>query len=426
MPNRTLLERRHALLGAEAPLFYDRPLHLVRGEGAWVYDSEGRRYLDAYNNVPHVGHCHPHVVEALLRQAGTLNVSTRYLDEQLLDYGERLTATFAAPLSRVHLCCSGTEANELALRIARTCTGNQGIIVTDYCYHGNSTLIASISTGYPGPEGINPAARTITVPDPYREGDGIDGVARAEQDVGAAIASLAEAGLKPAALIVDTVFATEALPRMPSGYMERAVALVREAGGLYVADEVQPGFGRTGVGMWGHQLYDVAPDMVTLGKPMGNGHPLAGVVTTPALLDAFCAQAMYFNTFGGNPVSSAVGLAVLDVIEREGLVAHAKAVGAHLLAGLGALGQKHPALGDARGHGLFIAVELVEDRASKAPAPALAKAAANGMREHGVLVGRTGRQDHALKIRPPMPFDNANADELLAVLDEVLTRLGAG
>ena len=418
MSDETLLERRHRLLGAGAPLFYDRPLHLVRGEGVRVWDSEGRVYLDAYNNVPHVGHCHPHVVEALTAQAQRLNLSTRYLDERILDYGEALTATFAEALSRVALCCSGTEASELALRMARACTGNEGVIVTDHCYHGNSAVVAALSTAYEVPEGRDPRVRTIRVPD----GADVD-PAEAAADVESAIASLAEAGMKPAAIFFDTIFASEGMPAVPPGYVERAVALTREAGGLYIADEVQPGLGRTGAAMWGHQLYDAVPDLVTLGKPLGNGHPLAGVVARPDLIDDFAEQAMYFNTFGGNPVSCAVGHAVLEAIEQERLMENARTVGDRLQEGLLALGNKHAMIGPPRGRGLFVGVPFFEGGDGDTPAPAATKAAVNGMRERGVLISRTGRHDHVLKIRPPMPFSAADADQLLAALDETLDSL---
>ena len=418
MSDDTLLERRHRLLGAGAPLFYDRPLHLVRGEGTRVWDSDGQVYLDAYNNVPHVGHCHPHVVDALEAQARRLNLSTRYLDERILDYAEALTATFADDLSRVALCCSGTEASELALRIARACTGNEGVIVTDFCYHGNSAVVASLCTAFDAPEGRDPRVRTIHVPD----GPEAD-AAEAAADVEAAIASMAEAGVRPAAIFFDTIFATEGMPAVPAGYVERAVALTREAGGLYIADEVQPGLGRTGAAMWGHQLYDAVPDLVTLGKPMGNGHPLAGVVARPALIDQFTAKAMYFNTFGGNPVSCAVGHAVLEVIEEEGLMENARAVGERLHEGLSALGNKHAMIGAPRGRGFFTGVPFFAIEDGETPAPALTKAAVNGMRERGVLISRTGRHDHVLKIRPPMPFSAADADQLLAALDETLDSL---
>ena len=418
MSDETLLERRHRLLGAGAPLFYDRPLHLVKGEGVRVWDSDGRVYLDAYNNVPHVGHCHPHVVAALAGQAARLNLSTRYLDERILGYAEALTATFDASLSRVALCCSGTEASELALRMARACTGNEGVIVTDFCYHGNSATVASLSTAYDVPEGRDQRVRTFSVP----EGAGVD-AAEAVGDVEAAIASLADAGMRPAAIFFDTIFATEGMPAVPQGFVERAVALTRAAGGLYIADEVQPGLGRTGAAMWGHRLYDAVPDLVTLGKPLGNGHPLAGVVARADLIDTFAARAMYFNTFGGNPVSCAVGHAVLEVVAQERMMDNARRVGAYLHERLAALGQRHATIGAPCGRGFFTGVPFFADGDTATPAPAAARAAVNGMRERGVLISRTGRHDHVLKIRPPMPFSAADADQLVAALDETLEAL---
>ena len=425
MRDKALLERRVRLLGEASPLFYSRPVQLVRGEGVWLFDADGKRYLDAYNNVAHVGHCHPHVVEALTKQAKTLNTHTRYLNEAILDYGEALTAKFEDELTMLHLCCTGTEANELALRIARTCSGATGVIVTDFCYHGNSKTIAELSTAIPSPEGIGSNVRTITAPDPYRQSAEIDDDMAAEQFAGqmqAAIDSLAESGMKPAAFLVDTVFATEGMPRVPAKSMQKAVALLRAAGGYYIADEVQPGFGRTG-NMWGYQLYGTVPDLVTMGKPMGNGHPLAGVVSKAALSTEFGSQAMYFNTFGGNPVASAVGLAVLQVIEQEGLVENARKVGNHLQDGLSKLAEKHDIIGDVTGHGLFTGAEFVTDRAAKTPAADQTGAVVNAMRECGVLISRTGRADNVLKIRPPMPFSTENADFLLQNLDDCLANL---
>jgi 4-aminobutyrate aminotransferase-like enzyme len=425
MRDKALLERRVRLLGEASPLFYSRPVQLVRGEGVWLFDADGKRYLDAYNNVAHVGHCHPHVVEALTKQAKTLNTHTRYLNEAILDYGEALTAKFEDELTMLHLCCTGTEANELALRIARTCSGATGVIVTDFCYHGNSKTIAELSTAIPSPEGIGSNVRTITAPDPYRQSAEIDDDMAAEQFAGqmqAAIDSLAESGMKPAAFLVDTVFATEGMPRVPAKSMQKAVALLRAAGGYYIADEVQPGFGRTG-NMWGYQLYGTVPDLVTMGKPMGNGHPLAGVVSKAALSTEFGSQAMYFNTFGGNPVASAVGLAVLQVIEQEGLVENARKVGNHLQDGLSKLAEKHDIIGDVTGHGLFTGAEFVTDRVAKTPAADQTGAVVNAMRERGVLISRTGRADNVLKIRPPMPFSTENADFLLQNLDDCLANL---
>ena len=425
MQDKALLERRARLLGEASPLFYSRPVQLVRGEGVWLFDADGKRYLDAYNNVAHVGHCHPHVVEALTKQAKTLNTHTRYLNEAILDYGEALTAKFEDELTMLHLCCTGTEANELALRIARTCSGATGVIVTDFCYHGNSKTIAELSTAIPSPEGIGSNVRTITAPDPYRQSAEIDDDMAAGQFAGqmqAAIDSLAESGMKPAAFMVDTVFATEGMPRVPAKSMQKAVALLRAAGGFFIADEVQPGFGRTG-NMWGYQLYGTVPDLVTMGKPMGNGHPLAGVVSKAALSTEFGSQAMYFNTFGGNPVASAVGLAVLQVIEQEGLVENARKVGNHLQNGLSKLAEKHDIIGDVTGHGLFTGAEFVTDRVAKTPAADQTGAVVNAMRERGVLISRTGRADNVLKIRPPMPFSTENADFLLQNLDDCLANL---
>ena len=425
MQDKALLERRARLLGEASPLFYSRPVQLVRGEGVWLFDADGKRYLDAYNNVAHVGHCHPHVVEALTKQAKTLNTHTRYLNEAILDYGEALTAKFEDELTMLHLCCTGTEANELALRIARTCSGATGVIVTDFCYHGNSKTIAELSTAIPSPEGIGSNVRTNTAPDPYRQSAEIDDDMAAGQFAGqmqAAIDSLAESGMKPAAFLVDTVFATESMPRVPAKSMQKAVALLRAAGGYYIAEEVQPGFGRTG-NMWGYQLYGTVPDLVTMGKPMGNGHPLAGVVSKAALSTEFGSQAMYFNTFGGNPVASAVGLAVLQVIEQEGLVENARKVGNHLQDGLSKLAEKHDIIGDVTGHGLFTGAEFVTDRVAKTPAADQTGAVVNAMRERGVLISRTGRADNVLKIRPPMPFSTENADFLLQNLDDCLANL---
>jgi 4-aminobutyrate aminotransferase-like enzyme len=365
-------------------------------------------------------------VEALCCQARTLNLSTRYLDETILRYAERLTATFDIGLSMAVFCCSGTEANELALRIAKACTGGQGIIVTDFCYHGNSSTIAGLSTAYPGPEGSSANVRSFSPPDLYRLRTGVNAENAADayaQDVQAALDSFAAEGIRPAAIIVDTLFSVEGLPQLPAGFLEKAVAQVRAAGGIFVADEVQPGFGRTGEAMWGYQLYDLVPDLVTLGKPMGNGHPLAGVVGRPELIGAFGGKANYFNTFGGNPVSCAVGLAVLDVIADEGLVENAQQVGKYMKESLAQLATRHDVIGDVKGCGLFLGVELVKDRTSKAPAPEVTRAVLNGMRERGVLVAATGRRDVVLKIRPPMPFSFEHADLLLATLDETLRAL---
>jgi 4-aminobutyrate aminotransferase-like enzyme len=426
MTTESLLERRQRVLGKHSPLFYDRPLQFVRGEGVWLYDKDGKRYLDAYNNVPHVGHCHPRVVEALSRQAATLNTHTRYLDETVVNYAERLLATFDDSLSNVFFCCTGTEANELALRIARECTGGQGIISTAFAYHGNSAAVSQISSVFTPPEKRGPFVRTIPVLDPYRERRGRDDETLATdyaRDVSNAIEDFQRNGVKFAALLICTAFSSEGLPTVPTGYLSKVVDIVHNAGGLFISDEVQAGFGRFGSHMWGHQVLGGLPDIVTMGKPMGNGHPLAGVVTRADLVEQFTSQNMYFNTFGGNPVSAAVGLAVLDVLRDERLLENARDVGDYVIAGLRKLQQKHPLIGDVRGRGMFFAVEMVKGRATQEPAGAETKRIVNTMRDRGVLISRIGIHDNILKIRPPMPFNRQNADLLLHTLDDVMTGL---
>lgn len=418
-----LIERRNRLLGVNAPLFYDKPVHIVRGEGVWLYDADDRPYLDVYNNVPHVGHCHPHVVDALCRQAAKLNVHTRYLDETILDYAERLTATFDESLSMAVFTCTGSESNEVALQMARNWTGGEGVICTNFAYHGNTTAVWELGTVFSGGVTTSPRVRAVAPPDSYRGIDGLEGEALADAyagEVKKAIDSLAAAGVKLACMLVCPLYSAEGLPVVPPGYLAKAVAHVREAGGLFVSDEVQAGFGRSGRHMWGHQLHGVVPDIVTMGKPMGNGHPLAGVVTRAEIMNAFRERVMYFNTFGGNPVSCAVGMAVLDVMEREQLQENARTVGAYVIDGLKKLQEKYDLIGDVRGSGLFFGVELVLDRNSKEPAAAETKRIVNGMRERGVLISRIGAHDNVLKMRPPMPFSRENADQLLTTLDETL------
>ena len=426
MSELTLLQRRHRVLGSQSPLFYDNPLHLVRGEGVWLFDVDGRRYLDVYNNVPCVGHCNPHVVESISRQAAQLNIHTRYLDEQIVRYAERLTATFDAPLDTVMFTCTGSEANELALRLARFASGGTGIIVSNYNYHGNSASLAQVTTALPSPEPFGAHARAVPIPCLYQAPAGTTPeqlLAQYTANIVEAIASLKAEGIRPAALLIDTLFANEGLPRVPAGFVEKAATLIREAGGLFIADEVQSGFARTGEHLWGHQAHAVVPDIVTLGKPMGNGYPLAGLVTQGSLVEAFGRSAMYFNTFGGSPVAAAAGMAVLDVIEREQLLTNARNVGAYVQQRLDGLAEKHDLIGDVRGKGLFFAVELVRDRTTKAPAGIEARRVVNDMRERGVLISKIGADDNILKMRPPLVFSLANADLFIDTLDAALSAL---
>lgn len=426
MNSNELLERRYRVLGKASPLFYDQPLHFVRAEGVWLYDAEGRRFLDAYNNVPHVGHCHPRVVEAIASQARTLNIHTRYLHENIVEYAERLTATFDDPLSMVLFACTGSEANDVAMQMARLCTGNRGFIATDFAYHGNTTAVWTVSSYFTGEQDRGPEVRTVPAPDPYRlphglgKGDPGEAYARTVKD---AVDALQATGAGVAGIIFDTIYSSEGLPHVPPDYVRKAIGHVRAAGGLYIADEVQPGFGRMGDHMWGYQHYGVVPDIVTLGKPMGNGHPVSAVVARGDLVQDFGRSRMYFNTFGGNPVSCAAGAAVLDVLEEEGLVAHARAVGEYVQQGLAELATRHTLIGDLRGRGLFFGAELVRDRDTREPATAEARKLVNAMRNRGVLISKIGKHDNILKMRPPMPFAKEHADLLLSVLDDCLGEL---
>lgn len=424
--NADLIARRERLLGRNMSLFYDEPVNLVRGEGVWLYDAEGRRYLDCYNNVPHVGHCHPRVTEAITRQSSTLNTHTRYLHEGILDYVERLTATFDNSLDTAILTCTGSEANDVALRMAQAVTGRTGVIATDHTYHGNTTAVSQLSTRMPPVGGFGGHVRHVPAPDSYRPLGGEPGAAFAAAftaKVEQAIASLQQSPHGFSALIIDPFFANEGFPEFPAGFLKGAVAAVRKAGGLVIADEVQPGFGRTGDHMWGHQKAGIVPDIVTLGKPMGNGHPIGGVVAGTETLNAFRKAFRYFNTFGGNPVSCAAAMAVLDVIADENLIENAAQVGAYAKAGLARLADKHGMIGDIRGSGLFFGAELVTDRAEKTPASTIATKVINDMCERGVLMGKLGIHQCTTKIRPPMPFTRENADFMLSTLDDVLSGL---
>ncbi len=415
-----LLARRARLLGPAYRLFYEEPLHLVRGEGVWLYGADGRRYLDAYNNVASVGHAHPQVVQAIAQQAAVLNTHTRYLHEGVLDYAERLLATLPPELGHAMFTCTGSEANDLALRIAEAHTGGTGLIITRHAYHGVTAPTAEASPSL-GPQGPR-SARVRYVPAPLGGGTAPAEVGRQFADgVRAAIADLQAGGLKPAALLVDTVFSSDGVFTDPPGFLAEAVAAIHQAGGLFIADEVQPGFGRTGDAFWGFARHglsgDLAPDIVTLGKPMGNGHPVAGLAVRPEVLAAFGRNCRYFNTFGGNPVAMAAAGAVLDVIQQQGLQANALRVGEHLRQRLRALAQRRPQIGEVRGAGLFIGVDLQH---GAAPAPELTTRVVNGLRQQGVLLSATGPQASTLKIRPPLVFEAAHADLLVDALDAVL------
>jgi len=417
----TQIQRRARLMGPNVPTFYRDPVHILRGQGVWLWDAEGRKYLDAYNNVPHVGHCHPKVVQAICAQAGTLNTHTRYLHDSVLDYIERLTAKLDHGLSQAILVCTGSEANDIALRMAQAVTGKRGIIATDNTYHGNTTAVAQLSTRRPPIGGYPPHVRLVPAPDSLRPlGGSAEGQAQAFADnIARAIAELEEAGHGFSGMMLCPFFANEGFPALPPDFFAPAEAVIRAAGGLILADEVQPGFGRLGSHFWGYEALGMRPDVVTLGKPMANGHPVAAVVARPDVMSDFRQAFGYFNTFGGNPVSAAAALATLEVMEEEGLQENARVVGAYALDRLRAL--RHPLLAEVRGKGLFFGIEFVTD-AAMTPATGFVEDLVERMRAEGILMNRIGRHGNTLKMRPPMPFSRENADLLVDTLERVLAR----
>lgn len=417
-----LAERRRRALGPSYRLFYDTPAHLVRGEGVWLWDVEGRKYLDCYNNVASVGHCHPDVVAALSRQAATLNTHTRYIHENVIELAEKIASRMPGDLSVCIFVCTGTEANDLAARIARTVTGKLGMIVSEFSYHGNSTLVHTLSAA---DSEDRPDWLSLFEP-PCRYRVAVEGNDLLKGYVGSvwkAISGLRDKGHEPAAIMMDSIFDSPGTIEAPEGYFKNVYRAVRDAGGLVIADEVQAGYCRTGDHWWGFQHDDAVPDIVTLGKPMGAGHPLAAVVTTPDIAARFAEECDYFNTFGGNPVSAAVGKAVIDVIEKERLLENVSQVGAYTKARLKELQSKYTLIGDVRGRGLFLSIDLVKDRAARTPDEESAVRIANLMKDEGVLISTHGRYGNVLKIRPPMVFSQVNADQLVAALDVSFGRL---
>lgn len=410
MNKQTTLENRRRLLGRNLSVAYRNPVKIVRGELQYLYDDEGRRYLDAYNNVAHVGHCHPRVVAAGIEQMRLLNTNTRYLHDLIIHYAERLTATLPDPLSVCYFVNSGSEANELAIRLARAHTSARDMIVLEQAYHGNTTTLIDLSPyKHDGPGGSGPPAWVHKAPLPEQAD---------ARDVAEAISGLA-GGL--CGFIAESMPSVAGQIVLPTDYLRKAYAAVRQAGGVCIADEVQTGYGRIGSHFWAFEYYGVVPDIVVLGKPIGNGHPIGAVITTPEIADSFNNGMEFFSTFGGNTVSCAIGLEVLSVVEEEKLQAHALTVGDQLRAGLRKLQQSYDLICDVRGSGLFIGVELSQDGK---PATTAAYEIVNRMREEGILLGTEGPDHNVLKIRPPMPFSVTDADFLLAVLGRAIEQEG--
>lgn len=414
-----LMERRTRALGpALTRPSYEEPLHIVRGDGVWLIEADGRRYLDAYNNVPVVGHGHPRVVEAIVRQARRLNTNMRYLHETALEVAERLTASTGGALDVVTFVNSGSEANDLAWRMARAATGGDGGIATDFAYHGITEAITALT---PEEWGTQPRPDHVRT---WRPPDALRGFATSVEEFDTAVQELTASGHRPAAAILDGVLTSDGIIALEPSLAQELVRRAHDAGALWIADEVQGGHGRTGAAMWSYQRLGIEPDIVTLGKPMGNGHPVAAVITRRDIAERFSKTVDFFSTFGGNPVAMAAALAVLDVIDDERIVEHAAEIGEYLANRLREVAAHTPMIGEVRGVGLAIGVEVVRP-ATMEPDPATTKQIVEGMRRNGVLIGTTGRHGNTLKIRPPLVFQRQHADQLVATLDAVLERIGA-
>jgi len=424
-----IIKSRQKTIGKSLSISYDKPLKIVRGVLQYLFDDEGNTYLDAVNNVPNVGHSHPSVVRAAQKQISILNTNTRYLHDYLVKYAQKLTATMPDPLSVCYFVCSGSEANDLALRMAQANTGQIDNVVIDGAYHGTTIAnieISSYKFDGPGGKGSAKHIHKVPMPDTYR------GLYRSEnrqtgekyaEFVKQAIKNIQTGGKNINAFICESILGCGGQIVLPEDYLKHAYGHARKAGGVCIADEVQVGFGRVGTHMWAFETQDVVPDIVTLGKPIGNGHPLAAVVTTPEISEAFTTGMEYFNTYGGNPVSCAVGLAVLEIVKEEGLQKHALEVGNYLKDGLMELMSKHQIIGDVRGLGLFIGIELVRDRETLEPAAEEATQVIEQMKDRGILISTDGPLHNVLKIKPPLVFNEKNAKFLVETLDLILTEL---
>ena len=415
MANKDLLERRALSMGS-SPIFYKEPVHLIKGKGIWLYDDSGNKYMDCYNNVPCVGHCHPHVIEALSKQAGQLNTHSRYLSKVVVDYSERLMSLHADPLSVLQMGCSGTEAIEIAIKMARLATGGKGIICSNATYHGNSHETIRMTIGP-----FEPDFKRVPFPEKFRPLK--EGLAENElcdlylDEIKRAISEFSENNIPLAGMLFCSIFANEGLPDIPSGFMQKAATLVRDAGGVVILDEVQAGFCRTG-SWWGYEVNECVPDIVAMGKPMGSGYPLSGVGASPEIAKIFHEKSYYFNTTASTPLQAAVGSAVLDVIEEEDLLGNVNSVGAYLKDKVKGFAKTYDMVGDVRGLGLFVAIECIEGQGNKKPNNKLAVEFVEKMKQKGFLISNAGQFRNVLKIRPPLVFEKDHADSLCEALEE--------
>ena len=416
---REFVDRRARLLGPAYRLFYANPVEFSRASGVFMYDTDGNEYLDAYNNVVSVGHCHPHVNAAVMAQMGTLCTHTRYMQDGILEFSEKLLATFEDEIGHVMFTCTGTEANDLALRMAKYHTGHEGIIVTSEAYHGNSELTSGFSPSMGENTRLGTYVRRVSAPDTYRvDTDDMGGWLAAQ--VTEQIRDLERRGQGLAAFIADSLFSSDGIFAHSPGILEPVLKVVHDAGGIFVADEVQCGFARTGSHMWGYQRHDVVPDIVSMGKPMGNGYPVAGIAVRPEVASKFGHDMRYFNTSGGNTVAMAAANSTLEVLQDENLIANSRVVGKMMLSSLNDIMQGDERIGDVRGSGLYMGIEIVKDRETREPDSPLALALVNELRRRRVLISATAANANVLKVRPPLTFSAQNADRFLTELKGAL------
>lgn len=414
-------QRRLDVFGSASVLFFQEPIEVVKGEGCYLFDNRGNKFLDCYNNVACIGHGHPRVAEYVGKQLSIVNTHTRYLNKVVDDYAEKLLKTFPKPLDKIAMTCTGSESNDLALRAAFYLTGGKGVIVTSGAYHGNSYLTTFVSPSSTNGKVTADFVRAVPAPDTYRIAPDVL-ADKFANDVEKAILDLEAHGIKFAAILFDDIFSSDGVFADPSGFIKKAIDVVHKHGGVYIADEVQPGFGRTGK-MWGFMRHDVVPDIVTMGKPMGNGYPMAAMVTRSEIIDALKGTG-YFNTFGGTPGAAAAGTAVLEVLHEDDLINNAKDAGDYLRAGLKELAKDHPCIGDVRGAGLFTGLEVVKDPETKEIDPESATLLINRLRYNNVLIGAAGPYGNILKIRPPLRFYRKDADFFIDAITKSLKEIG--
>ena len=413
--------KRSQFMG-NSPLFYKEPINLESGEGVWLYDKSGKKYLDVYNNVPVAGHCHPRIISSLTNQASKLNVHSRYVSDVVVNYSEKLISLHSDNLSKLQMACSGTEAVEIAIKMARIHTGGQGIICSNATYHGNSHETFRMTIGP-----FEPEFRRVTYPESYRPIK--EGLSQEElctlylKEVEKQIEGFSQDGIKFAGLIFCSLFANEGLPDFPKDYLTKVSKLVRDSGGVLILDEVQAGFGRTGT-WWGYQLSNVSPDIAVMGKPMGSGLPVSGVIATEEISNTFHEKAFYFNTTAATPLQAAVAGTVIDIIQDEGLIENAEKIGGYLKTELLKIKDDFDYLGDVRGPGLFIGLDIVDNKEDKNPDREKAIEIVEILKNKGVLISNAGQYRNVLKLRPPLVFDLDNANLLLETLNQVFREVG--